>query len=223
MLNSTKVDLNYEKDNKERMPWEHYLNEFKGIDPIATGKRLGIDYNEETQIFTLNFLGSTYYIHYPDFEVTHKEDDNICHPLEENIYAKILITRYFLEAYPTPYKDEFVSYRDIPWGETYYTQFYGRCIGRLSRKYGNRIDEFEKVMKTLGATKVQYGDAAYDLKFMDDLYIRFILWQGDDEFSPSAQILFSSNFSSFFTAEDLAYVGDICNNTFGAVEKHINK
>ena len=56
---------------------------------------------------------------------------------------------------------------------------------------------------------------------MKDLYIRFIIWQGDDEFSPSAQILFSDNFSSSFTAEDLAYVGDICMNTFAIVEKSI--
>lgn len=41
----------------------------------------------------------------------------------------------------------------------------------------------------------------------------------DNEFSLSAQILLSSNFSSYFTAKDLAYVGDICNNTFNIVEK----
>ena len=221
MSKSTSATLNYAKDNKERMPWEYYLGEFKKIDPKRVSKRLGIIYDESTQKFKLNFMGSTYYIHYPDFEVTHEDDNMIYHSLEESVYAKILITRYFLEAYPTPYKGEFVSYRDIPWGETYYTQFYGRCIGRLSRKYGNKIDIFEKIMENLGAKKVQYGDIAYELKFMDDLYVRFIIWQGDDEFSPSAQILFSSNFSSFFTAEDLAYVGDICNNTFNIVEKNI--
>lgn len=221
MLNTTNVSLSYAKDNKERMPWEHYLNEFRNADPLSISNRLGIDYDEESQIFTIYFMGTTYYIHYPDFQVSHEKDNRASYPLEDNTYAKILINRYLLEAYPTHCKGEFLAYRDIPWGEVYYRQFYGRCIGRLSRKYGNKINIFEKVMQSLGATKVEYGDIAYDLEFMKDLYIRFILWEGDDEFSPSAQILFSSNFPSYFTAEDLAYVGDICMNTFSAVEKNL--
>ena len=221
MQNNTNATLNYAKDSKERMPWEHYLKEFQKLEPISVGKRVGIPYDIESQMFEVEFMGTTYYIHYPDFEVTHKEDDKVSYPLENSIYAKVLICRYLIEAFPTPNKGEFLSYRDIPWGETYYRQFYGRCIGRLSRKYGNKIDLFDKVMKNMGATKVEYGDIAYDLEFMKDLYIRFIIWQGDDEFSPSGQILFSDNFPSNFTAEDLAYVGDICMNTFGAVEKSL--
>lgn len=221
MIKDTNVSLSYAKDSKERMPWEHYLKEFKGADPSVISNRLGIFYDIESQTFEFYFMGSTYYIHYPDFKVTHKNDDRLCYPLEDSQYAKILITRYLLEACPTSFKGQFLSYRDIPWGEVYYRQFYGRCIGRLSRKYGNKIDLFENVMEKLEAKKVEYGDIAYDLEFMKDLYIRFIIWQGDDEFSPSAQILFSDNFSSSFTAEDLAYVGDICMNTFAIVEKSI--
>ena len=76
-------------------------------------------------------------------------------------------------------------------------------------------------MDKLGAKRVEYGDIAYELEFMKDLYIRFIIWAGDEEFSPSAQILFSDNFPTSFTAEDLAYVGDICMNTFGVVGKNL--
>ena len=38
-----------------------------------------------------------------------------------------------------------------------------------------------------------------------------ILWEGEPEegFPPSAQILFSDNFPAAFSAEDVAYVGDI--------------
>lgn len=43
-----------------------------------------------------------------------------------------------------------------------------------------------------------------------------ILWAGDDEFPPSAQILFSDNFPLSFSAEDMAVVGDI---TIGTMKK----
>ena len=34
--------------------------------------------------------------------------------------------------------------------------------------------------------------------------IQMILWEGDDEFPPSSQILFSDNFPVSFAAEDMA-------------------
>ena len=45
---------------------------------------------------------------------------------------------------------------------------------------------------------------------MKGLFVRLILWAGDDEFPPSAQILFSDNFPAAFTqGEDMAVVGDV--------------
>ena len=31
-------DLNYEKDSKERMPWEHYLEQYGQADPQVLGE-----------------------------------------------------------------------------------------------------------------------------------------------------------------------------------------
>lgn len=87
-------DLNYEKDSKERMPWEHYMTEYKAADPKEIAARLSIPYDEEKKMFTLTFLGTEYSVSYPDFTVSHKEDDMGYYPLEEMIYAKILTIRF---------------------------------------------------------------------------------------------------------------------------------
>ena len=68
-------DLNYEKDSKERMPWEHYTQEFAAADPKEIASRLSIPYDEETKTLTLTFLGTQYQITWPDFIVTHTPDD----------------------------------------------------------------------------------------------------------------------------------------------------
>jgi len=39
--------------------------------------------------------------------------------------------------------------------------------------------------------------------------MRFILWEGDEEFPPSAQILFEDNFPYAYQAEDMAVAGDV--------------
>ena len=55
-------DLNYEKDSKERMPWEHYTEEFAKVDPAEIAGRLSLPYDEEKKELTLKFLGSVYHI-----------------------------------------------------------------------------------------------------------------------------------------------------------------
>ena len=60
---------------------------------------------------------------------------------------------------------------------------------RFAFSYGNKLEMFAKVMEHLGAEKSEEGDCSYKLEFMDNLYIKFILWAGDDDFL-SSQILF---------------------------------
>jgi hypothetical protein len=51
--------------------------------------------------------------------------------------------------------------------------------------------------------------AAYRFEFFSGLFMSFFLWAADDEFPPSAQILFDDNFPSAFTAEDLSAAGAV--------------
>ena len=74
-------------------------------------------------------------------------------------------------------------------------------------------------MERLGGTPIPSGDAAYQFEFLDNLFVRFILWAGEDEFPPSSQILFSDNFPHAFTAEDMAVVGDISIGTLKELAK----
>ena len=53
-------DLNYEKDSKERMPWEHYLELYAKADPKEIANRLSIQFDESKKAFTLTFMGSEY-------------------------------------------------------------------------------------------------------------------------------------------------------------------
>ena len=39
--------------------------------------------------------------------------------------------------------------------------------------------------------------------------MQILVWEGDDEFPPSAQILYSDNFAEGFAAEDRVVAGDI--------------
>ncbi len=139
-------DLNYEKDSKERMPWEHYTQEFATADPKEIASRLSIPYDEEAKKLTLTFLGTQYQITWPDFEVTHTPDDKGFYPLENMIYARILTIRFLLNGVKSESSGKFKTYREMPWGEVYLRQFDGRCIKRLAFSYGNRPGDFRAIM-----------------------------------------------------------------------------
>ena len=207
---SERMNLDYEKDNIERVPFEHYLAEYQKLDPKDIERRCGFPYNEEKKEFSVNFLMKPYRVSFPDYEITpvgSQEGEYLA--LTATMGAKILLLHHMVSGQLLPPGGKFVTYRDLPWGEVYFRQFQGRCIMRLTYGFGFKPDKFCRGMEAMGAKPVKMGDHAYQFEILDQLSVIFILWEGDDEFQPSVQILFSDNFPQAFEAEDVAHVGDI--------------
>ena len=60
------VDLNYEKDSKERIPYEHYLEVYQNADPKEISSRCDVPYDAEKQEFTVSLMGVSYRISWPE-------------------------------------------------------------------------------------------------------------------------------------------------------------
>ena len=205
------MDFPYEKDNKERIPFEHYLNEYRKIDPKEAAERCGVGYDEERQQFHIRLMGYRYLVDFPEFAV-HKEDENEegAFLLLDLVPAKIIVLRFLISAQVVKSSGKYLTYREVPWGEVYFRQFEGRCLMRLKFGFGFKLDKFAEGMEKLpGVKKLELGDVSYEFEFINGLHVRFILWSGDEEFPPSSQILFEDNFPYAYQAEDLAVVGDI--------------
>ena len=205
-----------EKNNKERLPFEHYKALYEKMDPVEAAQRCRVPYDPEKHEFTITLMNKAYKVTHPDYVITPVEDDGTDHALTEYNPAEILILRYLLEGVNKDPGPEKKAYADMPWGEVYLQQFTGRCIQRLAFTYGFKLDKFSEAMEKMGAEKVDMGDVAYRLEFLNNLYVYYILWAADEEFPPSSQILFSDNFEYAFKAEDMAVVGDI---SIGAMKR----
>lgn len=203
------MDIAYGKDNKERVPFEHYKEEYMKKDPAEISARTGFLFSEERQCFTVKFLGKDYEIGFPEFTVTQVEENGLWCPLMEMTAAQILVIRHLIEGCQATGTGKFLTYREVPWGEVYYRQFNGRCMMRLAFSYGSRIDAFCRALEKLGAKEISAGDAGYEIELFEGFFIRFQIWGGDEEFPPSAQILFSDNFPAAFHAEDLVVACDV--------------
>lgn len=75
--------------------------------------------------------------------------------------------------------------------------------------FGARLAAFRAACEKLGAKPISHGDAGYEFPFFGPYAMEILVWEGDDEFPPSAQILYTGNFAEGFAAEDRVVAGDI--------------
>ncbi len=214
------MELQYAKDSKERLPYEHYMELYRKADPKEISLQTGLPYDEENGVFTIHLMGVEYQVSHPDYQVVHKPETVIgYYPLETAVNARILVLRYLVEGASAVSTGKFITYREAPWGSVYLKQFNGRCILRLAYGYGNKQDLFARAMEKIEAKRIPHGDISYEFEFLDGYRLQMILWEGDEEFPPSSQILFSDNFPVTFQAEDMAVVGDISISMIKALAK----
>lgn len=161
-------------------------------------------HNEMDNTFQVKFINQNLYIKYPSGEVYYDNGDRY-----KNILVEILLLRFLANAKGIPATNQYITYKEVDGGYVYYPNFKSRTIKEFIEIFGYNIEGFNNAMEKLGALKLNLGDSSYKLRFMNDIYIVFVLWEGDDEIPPNGNILFDKNIEYYFNAEDLAVVGDI--------------
>jgi len=191
------------KNNQTDVPLSLYKARYRDLSPQEICSRTSLPFSEETQRFALTLLGTPLSIDWPHFMLHGTKG---CF---DSAATKILMIRYLLEGRDAPSTGRFLSYRELPWGPVYNENFQKRCIKRLSYAFGTKLEFFSQACLSLGGIPLNGADAAYELPFLETLHLRLLLWADDEEFPPSAQILFSDNFVIAFSAEDIAAIGDL--------------
>lgn len=204
----------YAKNSKEDIPFGQYMEQYQQMEPLECAARTSIPYDEETKCFRLRMLQKEYLVSWPELNVTQADPQDTTYAvLIRETPAKILALRFLLHGVSSQSTGNFLTYREVPSGEVYFRQFSGRCLARMAYGFGFKPDKLEAAFEQLGAKKLSHGDVSYELEIINNYFVRFILWTGDEEFPPSTQMLFSDNFPLSFTPEDMAVIGDISINT----------
>ena len=196
----------YNPNQQNGVPLEYYLQMYQSLDPAAISQRCGLSFDSAASAFSLRILGAEHRVPHPGFDLLDSAGKAAASP-----YEKILFIRYLCEGKYFPPQGKRLAYNEVPWGSVYFKNFEGRCLKRCARTFGRDIPGFKKIFEQhpeLRPEPLPVGDAGYRFEFINNLYISLILWAADDEFPPSAQILFDDNFVFAFTAEDMAVVGE---------------
>ena len=123
--------------------------------------------------------------------------------------VQTFLLRYLLEGKAVCFGGGWKTFREMPWGELYIQPYTGRVLTRAAFTFGTRIDAFKAACEKMGAKPLKHGDAGYEFAFLGDYAMQIMVWAGDDEFPPNAQVLYSDNFETGFAPEDRVVAGDI--------------
>jgi hypothetical protein len=192
------------ENNKEEVPFAYYEGLFEKLEPMEAVERTGVKWDGKEFFVTL--LGVEYAIAHPKYAIRK------CHCEEAPsipLPVQTFLLRYLLEAKAVAWGGQWKTFREMPWGEMYIKPYTGRVLTRAAFTFGTRVDKFRAACEKMGAMKLKHGDAGYQFDFIGGYAMQIMVWEGDDEFPPNAQILYSDNFEDGFAPEDRVVTGDI--------------
>lgn len=190
------------ENHKEEVPFAHYEERFRSIDPVEAAERTGTIW--DGQEFHIALLGRSYAIAWPAYQLRAR-DGGALPPLP----VQTFLLRYLMESKAVAWAGQWKTFREMPWGEMYIKPYTGRVLTRAAFTLGTRLEAFKAAAEKLGAEPVKHGDAGYQFDLIGGYKMQILVWEGDDEFPPNAQVLYSDNFAEGFAAEDRVVAGDI--------------
>jgi len=195
------------ENNKEEVPFSYYEGLFQKIEPEEAVSRLQ-DVKWDGKEFYVNLLGREYAIAHPEYSIRAIDGGKIP-PLPTQTF----LLRYLLKGKKVMSTGNWLTFREMPWGELYIKPYTGRVLTRAAFTFGTRVEDFKKAAEAMGAEPVTHGDAGYQFHLIGDYSMQILVWAGDEEFPPNAQVLYSDNFADGFAAEDRVVAGDILIST----------
>ncbi len=198
------------ENNKEEVPFSYYEGLFKDLEPEAVKSRLSAVKWENGE-FYVNLLGREFAIFHPDYAIR-ALDGGIIPPLPTQTF----MLRYLLECKDVTWGGTWKTFREMPWGEMYIKPYTGRVLTRAAFTFGTRVAAFKAACEKMGAMPLPHGDAGYQFDLVGGYAIQILVWEGDEEFPPNAQVIYSDNFADGFAAEDRVVAGDILISTIKA-------
>ncbi len=195
------------ENNKEQVPFTYYEDLFKKADPQEVTARLP-EVSFDGRAFTVGLLNRKFAISHPVYAIEAMDGGKLP-PLPTQTF----LLRYLLEGKSLPAAGQWQTFREMPWGELYIKPYTGRVLTRAAFTFGTRLDAFRKAAQAMGAQEVKHADAGYLFSLIGGYAMQILVWEGDEEFPPNAQVLYSDNFAQGFAAEDRVVAGDILIST----------
>ena len=195
--------LKEETNNYEK--WcEQWREKFLEMDQEELKKRLP-ELQEEGNRLTLLHFGRKLGVNKDDGKIVAMED-----PDPVTCYEKLNV--YTLFGYVSPlahYRDNWVRFDRLKDTSPFSQAFQAGVIEPFSRMFSGHVQELSHACEQLGGKRLPWSDAGYELKAFECIPVRFLFWDGDEEFPAQGNVLFDAGATDFIHGESVVTIAGI--------------
>jgi len=193
------------KQKNYQQAFDLACSSIQGVSLEERAKKAGGNYEKGKggEKITLPFFSEAYTIQFPQLEFYSPSKKVV------SLVTRILLLHYLIRADGDPLKGDWVAYKDIPGGLLYAGVFARRVTEPLQRRFGKSAQLFKEVGIRSGGKPVEIGDASFILYAFPYVPLQYVLWEGDEEFPPSVQLLFDASVDHYLTLEDMVVLGQV--------------
>ncbi len=179
---------------------EKAVQKLSQADPRLVCLNSGVIYNREQDSYILPYLNRKYIVNHSSGEAKPLQNDGN----KISIYQQILFLHYLASADGTPLTGEWITFKELPGGQIYINPYQNRTIKPLLKYFGHKQEKFRDIALSLGGQPSPFGDHSIILYPFPRVPIVYVLWEGDQEFPPSANILYDAAATNYLPTEDYA-------------------
>jgi hypothetical protein len=179
--------------------------ELAAKDQAKVAKAAGATQLSVPQGFELDFFGRALLVTGPEMAVVWRDQK----PGEEfSLTDAVLVLHYLNGASGELPTGDMVAYRQVPGGEFYTKAFHSRAEAPLAKVFGASPGLLTRAIEAMGGELLTgRGDEAGKFRVLPNIDICLILHHADDEFESAGQVLFDKNIGSYFSNEDISWLG----------------
>ncbi|MFB3765486.1 MAG: DUF3786 domain-containing protein [Methanotrichaceae archaeon] len=150
----------------------------------------------------IQFLAHAYEVNMSDRTIIQRSS---LLPAED--YLSVLFLHYLIGCLKHGYRpsSDWISFKDIWGGDTYFPAYRKNTIRPLIERLQQDPDGLiRKLIASYKGKVVDGGDTGVELETFPGVFIRIVIWRGEDEIPPEATILFDRNLTDVLSTEDIA-------------------
>ena len=195
------------KQKYYRQAFDLACQQMRARDPRERAEKSGAHFEagptgKEGRI-SLSLFNARYVIDFPDLRISSGEKKAV------SLVTKIILLHFLIKADGRPLSGQLVPYKEIPGGMVYAGVFARRAVEPLIPVFGQSPGRLLEAGFRLGGRKAEYGDVSLELMALPRIPMTYILWEGDEEFPATAQLLFDRAVEGYLSLEDIVVVGEM--------------
>ena len=168
-----------------------------GVDLVSRCRALGLPAPQGDGTFRVEVLGGTLEFTPPEFEVRVVATGSEGHPID-----RLLVLRYLLCDVPIKASGRWITFREFPGGQFYWTSFRSRAIYPLVRQIGDDPDLLKSRLEKFDWERMNQGDFSGRVRVFGEVEIALVYHRASEELPADLDILFDSSLKRVYGAEE---------------------